>query len=123
MTDAIALAKKAKSRGWGLVVAPETAGGLGADASAAQYAVGVRAGQSEAGRQTGPDRGAQQPGMTGQVKDELLTRWAELGLTISQGSIRFSPAPVGPAGSPGSRCCSQILFQNRSHRIRSVCRF
>ncbi len=35
--------------------------------------------------------GAQQPGMTGQVKEELLTRWAELGLTVSQGSIRFSP--------------------------------
>ena len=29
--------------------------------------------------------------MTGQVKEELLTRWAELGLTVSQGSIRFSP--------------------------------
>ena len=49
MTDAIALAKKAKSRGWGLVVAPETAGGLGADAFAAQFAVGVRAGQFKAG--------------------------------------------------------------------------
>ncbi len=35
--------------------------------------------------------GAQQPGMTGQVKEELLARWAELGLTVSQGSIRFSP--------------------------------
>ena len=35
--------------------------------------------------------GAQQPGMTGQVKEELLTRWAELGLTVSQGSIHFSP--------------------------------
>ncbi len=35
--------------------------------------------------------GAQQPGMTGQVKEELLTRWAELGLTVSNGSIRFTP--------------------------------
>ncbi len=35
--------------------------------------------------------GAQQPGMTGQVKEELLTRWAELGLVVSDGSIHFSP--------------------------------
>jgi hypothetical protein len=35
--------------------------------------------------------GAQQPGMTGQVKEELLTRWAELGLTVGGGRLRFSP--------------------------------
>ena len=29
--------------------------------------------------------------MTGQVKEELLTRWAELGLIVRRGSIRFSP--------------------------------
>ena len=34
--------------------------------------------------------GAQQPGMTGQVKEELLTRWAELGLVVSEGSIHFT---------------------------------
>lgn len=35
--------------------------------------------------------GAQQPGMTGQVKEELLTRWAELGLVVADGTIRFVP--------------------------------
>ncbi len=35
--------------------------------------------------------GAQQPGMTGQVKEELLTRWAELALVVSEGAIHFSP--------------------------------
>jgi hypothetical protein len=29
--------------------------------------------------------------MTGQVKEELLTRWAELGMTVAGGSIRFTP--------------------------------
>jgi hypothetical protein len=38
--------------------------------------------------------GAQQPGMTGQVKEELLTRWAELGLTIQRGCISFDPLLV-----------------------------
>ncbi|MDE0888777.1 MAG: hypothetical protein OSA40_04875 [Phycisphaerales bacterium] len=37
------------------------------------------------------DRGAQQPGMTGQVKEELITRRMELGLRFNSGEIRFSP--------------------------------
>ena len=35
--------------------------------------------------------GAQQPGMTGQVKEEILTRWGELGLRIGDGAIHFDP--------------------------------
>ena len=37
-------------------------------------------------------RGAQQPGMTGQVKEEILTRMGELGVLVEQGRIRFEPA-------------------------------
>ncbi|MBT8131018.1 MAG: hypothetical protein KJO35_02020, partial [Gammaproteobacteria bacterium] len=33
--------------------------------------------------------GAQQPGMTGQVKEELLTRLAELGVRVSDGAVNF----------------------------------
>jgi len=33
--------------------------------------------------------GAQQPGMTGQVKEEVLTRFAELGIRVSNGQIAF----------------------------------
>ena len=36
-------------------------------------------------------RGAQQPGMTGQVKEEILTRWGELGITIENGCLQFAP--------------------------------
>ena len=36
-------------------------------------------------------RGAQQPGMTGQVKEEVLTRPAELGVRVRDGSIEFNP--------------------------------
>ena len=35
--------------------------------------------------------GAQQPGMTGQVKEEILTRWGELGLRWKSGQLRFDP--------------------------------
>jgi hypothetical protein len=37
-------------------------------------------------------QGAKQPGMTGQVKEEILTRFSELGLTVKQGKISFEPA-------------------------------
>jgi hypothetical protein len=35
--------------------------------------------------------GAQQPGMTGQVKEEILTRWAELGVRVEKGLLTFAP--------------------------------
>jgi len=35
--------------------------------------------------------GAQQPGMTGQVKEEILTRWGELGIRIQDGTVAFRP--------------------------------
>ncbi|MCL1788434.1 MAG: hypothetical protein FWG38_10655, partial [Defluviitaleaceae bacterium] len=34
---------------------------------------------------------AQQPGMTGQVKEDILTRFAELGVTVEDGVMRFDP--------------------------------
>jgi hypothetical protein len=40
---------------------------------------------------TAGEGGAQQPGMTGQVKEEILTRWGELGLRFESGLIRFDP--------------------------------
>jgi hypothetical protein len=36
-------------------------------------------------------RGAQQPGMTGQVKEDVLTRKGELGIQINQGKLSFNP--------------------------------
>ena len=36
--------------------------------------------------------GAQQPGMTGQVKEDILFRFAELGVRINEGIVRFDPA-------------------------------
>lgn len=36
-------------------------------------------------------RGAQQPGMTGQVKEEILSRWGELGVLLEDGVVAIRP--------------------------------
>nr|MBX2820119.1 hypothetical protein [Rhodothermaceae bacterium] len=36
--------------------------------------------------------GARQPGMTGQVKEDIISRWGELGVRVDGGLIRFEPA-------------------------------
>jgi hypothetical protein len=48
--------------------------------------------------------GAQQPGMTGQVKEEVLSRFGELGVRVKDGRVSFDPAllrPVEFAAEPG----------------------
>jgi hypothetical protein len=37
-------------------------------------------------------KGAQQPGMTGQVKEDLLSRFGELGVIIKDGQLSFAPS-------------------------------
>jgi hypothetical protein len=44
--------------------------------------------------------GAQQPGMTGQVKEEILTRWGELGLRVRRGNVHFDPVLLDEAELP-----------------------
>ncbi|HUN23731.1 MAG TPA: hypothetical protein PK299_11425 [Anaerolineales bacterium] len=41
--------------------------------------------------------GARQPGMTGMVKEEIITRYAEVGISLAQGCIHFSPFLLDPA--------------------------
>jgi len=36
-------------------------------------------------------KGAQQPGMTGQVKEDVLSRFGELGVSIKEGRLQFAP--------------------------------
>ena len=36
-------------------------------------------------------KGAQQPGMTGQVKEDILTRFGELGVSVQDGKLQFDP--------------------------------
>ncbi|MDC1434475.1 hypothetical protein N8147_02880, partial [Flavobacteriaceae bacterium] len=37
-------------------------------------------------------KGAQQPGMTGQVKEDILSRFGELGVQVEKGAIHFKPS-------------------------------
>jgi hypothetical protein len=36
-------------------------------------------------------KGAQQPGMTGQVKEDILSRYGELGVLVKEGKLGFNP--------------------------------
>jgi hypothetical protein len=36
-------------------------------------------------------KGAQQPGMTGQVKEDILSRFGELGIGVQEGKLSFNP--------------------------------
>lgn len=40
---------------------------------------------------TPKNAGARQPGMTGQVKEDIINRWAELGLQVKDGQLHFKP--------------------------------
>jgi hypothetical protein len=40
---------------------------------------------------TPASKGAQQPGMTGQVKEDVLSRFGELGVFVEDGSLNFDP--------------------------------
>ena len=61
--------------------------GLGYRKSAAAFG----AFPADAYSHTPGEGGAQQPGMTGQVKEEILARWGELGLRVRDGRVRFDP--------------------------------
>jgi hypothetical protein len=63
-------------------------GGLGFNKTPAEYG----AFPTDPYSHTPGHSGAQQPGMTGQVKEEILTRWGELGVTVKGGRISFQPA-------------------------------
>ena len=67
-------------------------GGLGFNKSAQAYG----AFPADPYSHTPAHAGAQQPGMTGQVKEEVLTRFGELGLQVIDGRARFNPQLLKP---------------------------
>ncbi len=54
-------------------------------------------------------RGAQQPGMTGLVKEEVLARWGELGVQVRAGRLRLAP-----------RLLHRVEFQTAPYRFDYV---
>jgi len=71
----------------------EIQSGLGFNKNPAEYG----AFPSDPYSHTPKGRGAKQPGMTGLVKEEILARQAELGLTIEEGCLVFSPLLIDQA--------------------------
>ena len=61
--------------------------GLGFNKTPAEYG----AFPSDPYSHTPEHAGAQQPGMTGQVKEEILTRFGELGVRVIDGTVRIQP--------------------------------
>ena len=61
--------------------------GLGVAKTPAEYG----AFPADAYSHTPGHAGAKQPGMTGQVKEDILCRWGELGVRIEDGQIAFRP--------------------------------
>ena len=53
--------------------------------------------------------GAQQPGMTGQVKEDILSRFYELGLRIADGVVSFDPALMRTSELLNENSCFQYL--------------
>ena len=66
--------------------------GLGFNKTPEQYG----AFPADAYSHTPSHSGARQPGMTGQVKEMIITRWSELGLIVHDGALRFAPALIPP---------------------------
>ena len=78
--------------------APELVERLSAQYHACLNGLGIHRSPSEYGAfptdaysHTPAHAGAQQPGMTGQVKEDLLTRLGELGLIVIEGCVIFAP--------------------------------
>ncbi|MFO7533506.1 MAG: hypothetical protein R6W93_13680, partial [Candidatus Limnocylindrales bacterium] len=53
--------------------------------------------------------GAQQPGMTGQVKEQVLTRFGELGVEVREGCIHFAPRLIGRSELLDAATSAQFL--------------
>lgn len=66
----------------------EILGGLGFDKTPQEYG----AFPIDAYSHTPKHAGAQQPGMTGQVKEDILIRWGELGVNVNGGRLTFDPS-------------------------------
>lgn len=57
------------------------------------------------------NRGAQQPGMTGQVKEDIISRWGELGVVIMKGRVHFIPILLRK---------SEFLLESRNFQYENV---
>ena len=63
--------------------------------------------------------GAQQPGMTGQVKEDIISRWFELGVSVHNGQITFRPTMLTDADFVNGElrftyCGTEVVYRRMS---------
>jgi len=58
-------------------------------------------------------RGAQQPGMTGQVKEDVLVRFGELGVKVAEGCLRFEPGLLDSSAFVAESCEVEFIDLER----------
>ncbi len=66
--------------------------------------------------------GVQQPGMTGQVKEDIISRWFELGVSVHNGQITFAPTMLRDEDFKDGElhftyCGTEIIYR----KAKSVC--
>jgi hypothetical protein len=86
--------------------------GIGAHKSPAEYG----AFPFDAYSHTPTMAGAQQPGMTGQVKEDIISRWFELGVSVRDGQITFHPTMLRDADFVNGElrfhyCGTEIIYR------------
>jgi hypothetical protein len=62
--------------------------------------------------------GARQPGMTGQVKEEILTRLGELGVSVQRGTLCFAPSLLH--GDEFLRSQGEFAYFDLAHKPRTL---
>lgn len=62
-------------------------------------------------------KGAQQPGMTGQVKEDILTRMGELGVKINDGKLSFNPYLLKETEFIKSATSASFFLTNEKEKI------
>lgn len=65
---------------------------------------------------TPANRGAQQPGMTGQVKEDILSRFGELGVFVANGSLYFNPCMLRKDEFTTQETTFVYVTINREHK-------
>ena len=63
--------------------------------------------------------GAQQPGMTGQVKEDIISRFFELGVSVHDGQITFCPTMLTDADFKDGElrftyCGTEVIYSRKS---------
>lgn len=88
--------------------------GIGINKSPAQYG----AFPTDPYSHTPAHMGAQQPGMTGQVKEDFISRMAELGVSVKDGCLTFNPIILGKDEFFKSE--GELILYSTRHELKTL---